>query len=530
MLITKRRAVAVGALALAAGLVAACGSSSNGAASGGSSDQTLTVAWAENPAPLNPATTSQQDVGPIDANIFNTLTWLTPGFKVTPDLAKSWTVSPDGKTYTFDLRTGVKFQDGTPFNAQAVVANINYITAPATKSTVAVGLLGPCVHATATSEYVVTITCSSPYAPLLNQLSEPYMGMESPTAITKYGANLDTHLVGTGPYALESFTSNQSVVLKRNPDYKWAPPALGSNGPAKFAKIVFNIVPSPQARLESLESGQSQLIQQVPGIDYLKLHAGYQQLSVPIPGLGDFATITTTKAPTNDLAVRQAILYSVNRASVIKLADSGAFPTSNTPLVKGMLGYSSSLASLYPYDPAKAAQILKGDGWTKSGQYWTKDGKPLSLSIAGFSDVPEYATLAEAIQTQLRANGMQASVTLEGRSAYLNAASNGEFNITPTSYDAVDPAALGEWFLSGSLFNWSKYNSPTLTNLLNQAQVATSLSQRASLYQQAQQIIMSQGLIIPERPDADLVLMSKKLTGVSYEGGGFETFYSASLG
>ena len=527
-MIMRKRATAAAALAVLAGVLTACGSSS--ASGSGSSDKTLTVAWAENPAPLNPAVSSQQDVGPIDANIFDTLTWLSPQGKVTPDLAKSWTVSPDGKTYTFTLRSGVKFQDGTPFNAQAVVANIKYITAKTTASTVAIGLLGPCATATAVSQYVVTLSCSTPFAPLPTQLSEPFLGIQSPAALSKYGPSLGNHLVGTGPYSLQSFTSNSSVVLKRTPAYDWAPPALGGHGPAKFAKIVYNIVTNPQSRLESLESGQSQFIQEVPGVDYKKLTSGYKTLLVPFPGLGDFATLTTTLAPTNDPAVREAILYSVNRASVIKLADDGAFPTSNTPLVSGMLGYDPSLAGMYPYDPAKAAQILKADGYTKSGQYWAKGGKNLSVSIAGFSDVPEYATLSEAIQSQLRSNGIQASVTLEGRSAYLNAAENGQFNITPTSYDAVDPAALSQWFVGGSLFDWSKYSSPTLTNLLNQALETQNSTQRASMYDQAQKMIMQQALILPERPDADLVLMSKNLTGVKYEGGGFELFYSASLG
>src|ERR1700694_2001338 len=88
----------------------------------------LIVGWAEPVDTLNPATTGNRDVGPINSNIFDTLVWLTPDFKVTPDLATKWDVSPDNKTYTFTLRQGVKFHDGTPFDASAVVANINYIT------------------------------------------------------------------------------------------------------------------------------------------------------------------------------------------------------------------------------------------------------------------------------------------------------------------------------------------------------------------------------------------------------------------
>jgi peptide/nickel transport system substrate-binding protein len=526
----KRAIVAAGALAALALVVAACGGSSSSGGGTSSASKTLTIAWAQNPDSLDPALTAEQDVAPVDANIFDTLTWLTPAGAVTPDLATSWSVSPNGETYTFHLRSGVKFQDGTPFNAQAVVANIDYITAKSTQSTVALSLLGPCLSATAVSQDVVTISCSKPFAPLLNQLSEPYLGIQSPTAIKKYGASLSTHLVGTGAFSLQSYVSNQKIVLVRNPDYKWAPPALGAHGPAKIAKIVYDLVPSPQSRLESLQSGQSQFIQQVAGIDFEKLKSNFTALSVPISGLGFFTTLTTTKAPTNDLAVRQAILYSVNRQSVVKLVDSGAFPASNTPLLAGMLGYSSTLAGEYPYDPAKAAQILKADGWAKSGGIWTKDGKPLSLTIAAFSQLPEYPLFAQAIQASLKANGMQASVTLEGPSAYINAASKGQFNITPTSYVGVDPSALSVWFLPGALYDWSKYNNTTLASLLNEAQVTSSTSQRAALYLRAQQIIMQQALMIPNRPQADLVLMSKNLTGVAYEGGGFEVFAKASLG
>src|ERR1700749_4303179 len=131
MRFTYRRLLAVIALVLAAGTVAACssggGSSGSGASGGSGGNSTLTIGWAEPPDTLNPATTGARDVGPIDENVFDTLVYLTPSLKVTPDLATKWSISPDGKKYTFDLRHGVTFQDGTPFNAQSVVANIDYI-------------------------------------------------------------------------------------------------------------------------------------------------------------------------------------------------------------------------------------------------------------------------------------------------------------------------------------------------------------------------------------------------------------------
>jgi peptide/nickel transport system substrate-binding protein len=526
-----KRISAVAALMAVALIGTACASSTPGSSgsSGSSSDATLTIGWAEPPDTLNPATTGARDVGPIDVNVFDTLVWLTPSLKVTPDLATKWSVSPDGKTYTFTLRHGVKFQDGTPFDAQSVVANVNYITAKTTQSTIALGLLGPCTTATATSQYTVQLHCSTPYAPLLEQLGEPYMGIQSPTAITKYGKNLGEHLVGTGPFKFVSYTPNQSVVLARNPDYDWAPPAVGQNGPSKIAKIVFNIVSNSQARVGSLQSGQSQLIQETPGIYYKSLASSYSEMADPISGMGIFAPINASKFPTNDLAVRQAIMYSINKTSVIQLADSGAFPSLNTPLTPGMLGYDSSLASMYPYDPAKAAQLLTADGWTKVGGTWTKGGKKLALTITAISTVPEYPLIAQAIQSSLQAVGMQVSVVQQAEPAWLAANLAGNMSLTPLQYVAVDPAALDLWFLPGQYYNWSHYTNPQLTKLIDEGEVTSNQSARAKIYEQAQQIIMQQAVLLPLHQNDDLLVYSKNLTGVTYSGGGFEYFYKAAL-
>ncbi len=193
-------------------------------------DARITVGWAGPFDTLNPATTGNRNVGPIDANIFDTLVWLTPDFKVTPDLATKWEVSPDGKTYTFTLREDVTFQDGTPFDAAAVVANFDYIADKSTQSKISLTLLGSCTKATATAQYTLQLTCTAPYAPLLAQLGEPYFGMQSPKAIKEYGADLGLHPVGTGPFSMVSYQSGQSLVLKRNDAYRWNPPATSHQG------------------------------------------------------------------------------------------------------------------------------------------------------------------------------------------------------------------------------------------------------------------------------------------------------------
>lgn len=491
----------------------------------------MVIGWAEPVDSLNPATTGARDVGPIDANIFNTLVWLTPDFKVTSDLAKTWTVSPDGKTYTFTLRDDVKFHDDTPFDADAVVANVDYITDKATQSKISLALLGPCTTAKATAKYTVELTCSVPYAPLLAQLGEPYMGIQSPKAIQQYGKDLGLHPTGTGPFSFVSYQADQNIVLKRNEDYDWGPAAVGHAGPADIAKITFQIVPNSQARVSQFQSAQSQMMQETPGVFWNALQRmnRYTAVPVPISGLGIFAPINASKWPTDDIAVRKAILYAIDKKGVIQLADAGVFQPSNTPLQKGGTGYDASLETAYAYDPAKAEAILKDAGWTKPGEFWEKDGKRLALTLTAISTVPEYPLLAQAMQGYLRKAGMDAQVQQLAIPAWLAANISGEISLTPLQYIGVDPDALHLWFLPGQYFNWSHFTDPMLTKLITEGQEETDAGKRFAIYQQVQKIIMDQAVMLPIHQNVDLVMTSNKITGVTWSGGGFEYLGAASM-
>jgi peptide/nickel transport system substrate-binding protein len=491
----------------------------------------IVIGWGEMLDTLNPATTGNRDVGPIDSNIFDTLVWLTPDLKPTPDLATSWTVSPDGKTYTFNLRPGVTFHDGTKFDAAAVVANFDYITNKDTQAKITLSLLGPCTSVKATGEMTVEISCSAPYAPLLAQLGEPYLGMQSPKAIQTWGRDLGQHPTGTGPFEFVSYELNQKVVLKRNEAYQWGPPALQHKGPPDIAEITFQIVTSPQARVNQFQTGQSQMMQETPGVFWnaLRKMNRYTAIPVPITGLGIFAPINTQAWPTNDPAVRKAILYAVDKKGVIELADAGAFAVSNTPLVKCMLGYDASLEDLYPYDPAKAAETLKAAGWTKTGEFWEKDGKPLQLKLTAIASSTEYPLLAQAMQGYLRKAGMDAQVERLASPAWLAANIKGDMSMTPLQYIGVDPDALHLWFLPGQYFNWSHVDDPALGKLIAEGQQEGDADKRVAIYHRIQRMIMEGAMEMPIHENVDLVMTSPKLTGMTWSGGGFEYLGAASM-
>lgn len=491
----------------------------------------LTVGWAEPIDTLNPATTGARNVGPLAINIFDTLTWLTPNFEVTPHLATSWKVSDDSRTYTLVLREDVTFHDGAPFDAEAVVANIAYITNKDTQSKISLGLLGSCQTSKAVAKYTVEISCAQPYAPLLPQLGSPYLGMQSPKAIAQYGKDLGLHPTGSGPFQFVSYEPNQSLVLMRNEAYKWGPAAVNHSGPPNIAQITFQIVPNSQARVNAFQSGQSQMMQQTPGVYWTAFQrAGtYNAHPVPISGLGIFSPINVSKFPTNDIAVRRAIQHAIDKRGMIQLAEAGVFPVSHTPLQPGMLGYDPSLENYYPYDPAKAEAILREGGWAKNGEFWEKDGRRLSFAINAISTVPSYPLLAQAMQGYLRKVGMDVSVQQLAVPAWLAANVAGEMSMAPLQYVGVDPDALQFWFLPDQYFNWSKFTDPKLTEIIRAGQQETDRDKRVALYHQAQRIIMEQAVMMPLRQNIDLVMTSKKMSGLTYSGGGFHYLLGASL-
>jgi peptide/nickel transport system substrate-binding protein len=527
--IPASRRITIAVLAAATALAAAaCGGSSSGSGSAsGSGTQNITIGWGQDPDNVDPAISGAQTVRSLAINVFQTLIWETPSGQLTPDLATSWSVSPDGKTYTFNLRHGVTFQDGTPFNAAAVAANFAFITAKNTQSVDALGDLGTCLSATATGTYTVQVHCTAAY-PLLSNLSSPDLGIQSPQALAKYGKNIQFHLVGTGPFEFVKYVPNQTLVLKRWPKFNWAPPVLHQSGPAKAAQITFDFVPSSGSRISELQSGQAQVIEGTPEAYYVKFKGSsqFKDLPVPIAGMGIFMPFNVTKFPTNDTAVRQAISYFVNRPAAIKTALQDAYPQLTTPLQSGVLGSSSSVPQ-YGFDPAKGAALLTADGWKKSGGTWAKGGKQLSIVLNALTDSTTVAIL-QALQAQLATQGVKATIASNAVTAWVNFNAQGLMNTEVLEFANPDPAQMLQWYVPGQYYdNWTKVSDPALTKALQAGQSTTSDSARVSDYLAAQKIIMSQAYEIPFHVNEDLLTYASSISGIEYEGGGDAFFYQA---
>ena len=475
------------------------------------------------PSGIDPHVNASSELGIPLTSVYDTLVWQDLSGEFVPGLAKSWEISDDGLTYTFHLRDDVVFHDGTPFDAQAVKFNLDRIADPATKSQKALFMLGPYESTEIVADYTVKVHLKEPYAPFLDSASQVYLGMASPTAIEKWGADYQLHQVGTGPFILKEYIPQDHMTLVRNPDYNWAPPIFDHQGPAYLEAIEFRFFVEPATRALALEGGEADVMGEIPPHDAERLadNPAFTLLPVAIPGQSLQFFLNTEKAPTDDLRVRQAINYATDKEAIVKAIFKEYSPVAHGPLNAFTIGYDESVEGMYEVDPAKAKKLLDEAGWVDSDGDGNreKDGQLLKLEayLMGWGYVPEVAQL---LQAQLKAVGIEMESQVVAYPAALEAAREGKHNLIPFSLSSSDPDILRTFFHSSNAdsgFNWSKVRDPKLDELLENGAHTLDLDRRKELYAEAQQLIMAQALTLPIRDYVNLNAASAKVKGLRYD-------------
>jgi len=488
------------------------------------------------PSGIDPHVNASSELGIPLTSVYDTLVWQDLNGEFVPGLAKAWEISDDGLTYTFHLRDDVTFHDGTPFNAQAVKFNLERIADPVTKSQKAVLMLGPYESTEIVDDYTIKVHFKELYAPFLDSASQVYLGMASPTAVEKWGADYQLHQVGTGPFIMKECIPKDHLTLVRNPDYNWAPSIFNHQGPAYLEEIVFRFFVEPATRVLALEGGEAEVMGEIPPHDAERLagNSAFTLLPVNIPGQSLQFFLNTEKAPTDDLKVRQAINYATDKEGIVKAIFKEYSPVAYGPLNAFTIGYDGSVAGLYEYDPAKAETLLEEADWVDSDGDGTreKDGQPLKLEayLMGWGYVPEVAQL---LQAQLKAVGIEMESQVVAYPAALEAAREGKHNLVPFSLSSSDPDILRTFFHSSNAdsgFNWSKVRDPELDELLENGARTLDLGRRKELYAEAQRLIMAEALILPMRDYVNLNAASARVEGLRYDlRGWFPWLYDAYL-
>jgi len=525
-------AVAIG------GVVSACGS--GGATVGSSSSKpvyggTIVYGADREPTCLDPHNTGDMPQTYIARQYLDSLVSELPDGRVVPWLATSWTVSPNGETYTFNIKQGVKFTDGTPLNAQAVVDNFEQELNPATESSTDWGYLQPYYKSSkALSTYVVKLNLQRPDSPLLDELAQAFFGIESPKAMAR---GLQTNCqspVGTGPFIVKQWIHGQSVTLVRNPHYNSAPANAKHQGPAYLSGITWRFLEETSTRYAALENGQAQVIFNIPPEDQTAAEHN-PNLTVQQfvhSGQPNNITLNASQPPFNQLGVRQAFLYGADAAASVKSAFFGAYPLDETPLSTGTPDYDPSDASEYAYSPAKASQLLSQAGWTgKNAQgYRTRDGKVLTVVMPYSSNTgdtpPEVLTLFQDIQASEKQIGFDLILKPEDEATFDNLFAK----YLPNAYNAVGdsywnsptPAVLYIVYSPTTAADPNPNNgdyesNPALDNILLQATATTNRAEQKTLYDEAQQISQSEAWELDLWPVTTDLGISKSLHGVWIE-------------
>lgn len=451
---------------------------------------------------LDPQVTNFDSTIRITLNVCEPLVWEpTPG-QFVPGLADSWEISPDATQYTFHLKQGVKFHDGTSFNADAVKFTMDRVVDPATKAGQSHDQLGPYDHTDVIDENTVRIVMKQPYAPLLTNLNG-YLGIVSPTAVQKMGAaDFARHPVGTGPFVFKEWVAKDHVTLTKNPDYNWSSSYFKHTGAPYLDSVTFKVIPDASVRTGTLKSGETQLIDDLDPLEYDSLNndSRFVVIQKGQPGSGFVLLLNTTSTgPISDPAVREAMEYAVDREGLNKSVFQGLNKVAWSPLMRPTFGYDPSTETLFSFDPDRARQILDGAGWQVGADgLRSKGGQSLAISFPIISR-PRDQAMAESVQASLRDVGIDLQVNPLERAAAREAFDQNRYDVSFMWFSYGDPDVLRTIFHSANVnaFNRAKYQVPEVDQMLEQAAGLTDPAARADIYKQVQQRVLKDLVVVP---------------------------------
>jgi peptide/nickel transport system substrate-binding protein len=411
------------------------------------------------------------------------LTQGTHAPEVKPGLAKSYTVDKAATHWTFKMRPGVKFHDGTPWNADAAIFNLNRYTNPKFKYfypelSATAGLLHSGIKSfRKIDNMTIEITTKGPWSYLTSDLA--LLTMASPTGVKKYGnKNFALHPAGTGPFMFESLQRGQRLVMVKNPNY-W-------RGAPKLDKVILRPIPDITARVAALRSGEVNWIEVPPPDEVPALRAsGFQVLTNPYSHDWPWV-LDVTKKPWNDVRVRQAANYAINRDKMVKdiLNGTGAPALQYAP--KSDPGYEEDL-NTYSYDPAKAKKLLKQAGYPKG--FSTTVVFPTSGS-GNMVPIP----MNELLQSDLAKVGIKVKLQPIEWGAMLKDFFVGKI---PGGADAINislgfvfPSLWSAWFDSKATLNVGHFKDPAVDAALAVTKRTLDPEERSKAFAKVNQLLL----------------------------------------
>ncbi len=483
---------------------------------------------------LDPADSTEGESSAVIVNIFEPLLrFEREKTTVTPALAESWSISDDKLTWTFKLRKGIKFHDGTPLDAEAV--KFNYDRQKDEKSPWRFKakmeywhlFFGAVDSIEAPDPETVVFKLNRVDATFLTNLALFNMGISSPTAIKKYGENYFKNPVGTGPYMFKTWIRNEKILLRRNPEYWGQAP--------KIDMLIFKPVPDNSVRLLEHEGGSIHVLDGINPDDVPRIRKNPQLKLLTQPGLNvGYLAMNGQKKPFDNLKVRQAMNHAINKQALVNAFFAGGTlgMVAKNPMPSTVWGYNNAVTD-YDYNPTKAQQLLKEAGHP--------NGFEVKLWVMPVSRpyMPQPQRIAEAIQADLKKVGVTSKIVSFEWGTYLDKLSNGEHDMAMAGWigDNGDPDNFLYTLLDkentklGSAANYAFYRGEAVHDLLVKAQKVYDQESRSQLYQQAQVLIHQDAPWVPLFHSTQMMATRAGVSGLYLHPVGekrFETIYWAA--
>ncbi len=473
---------------------------------------TLVVGLVAEPVNLDPPQVTDLNSNRVGRRIVETLvTFPDESTQVVPGLAESWTISKDGLQYTFKLRRGIAFHDGTPLNAEAVKFSIerqinpNHPAYKLGKYPFANYFFGNVKAVEVLSDERVAFLLNEPRASFLAVLTSGAASIVSPTAVMKWGPDYPSHPVGTGPFRFASWDRGQRVVLEKNPGY-W-------KYPVKVERVIYRPIVEDQARLTELLTGGLDLIVGVPADNVAPLEKNpkitlLKQVGAHVWYLG----MNNQKKPFDDKRVRQALNYAVNKDAIVNDVLKGTGSPSKGPVLPGTWGADGALKA-YPYDPDRAKKLLAEAGYPNgfTTTLWVPEsGSGMQAPVA----------MSTVMQSNLKAVGVNVSLQTMEWGAYLAKLRSKEQELFALSWMAgtEDPDMVMYPLLHSSQWtpvgpNRALYKNARFDALLTQARVTTDQAKRVQLYKEAQRILIDDAPWVFVDHEIQIAALTKRVQG-----------------
>ncbi len=495
---------------------------------------TLVLGLDQEPPTLDPHASPSAVTYQIIASVTENLVFKGPDGKLVPWLAESWTTTKDGRSVTFKLRRDVKFHDGTPFNADAVKFNFDRIVDPKFKAGGARAQLAGYGGSKVLDEFSVQVSFETPYAPFLTYAAAGPLSLVSPKAVRESGDQVHTRPVGTGQFMIKEYVAKDRATMVRNPAYTRKAPWSERSGPAQLETVVWKFIPEAGTRVTTLESGETQGVYNVPAqaLPRLEKTTVIRIEKAPWPGVPRIWLLNVTKPPMDDVRVRRAINYAIDKEAFLATVYKGTALKASAPLTAVMLD-DPALRQAYPFDAARAKALLGEAGWQPgSDGIRSKGGQRLEIVLNAIEYGGGTDPTAQLIQSLLHDVGIEVKIKAQARPPWY------EDNYRCGTHGPVmflrstDPDGVFALFhssLVGSNFNWSCVKNARLDQLLEQGRREPDQAKRRAIYLSIAQLALDEALTVPLVDELSVWAFRSGVQAVKYNFNAYPILGDATL-